>query len=255
MLYTRPGTLGQKATLPETGEKRLLPVTSARGVADRGPKPSDIDMNGAAHPDPDAILATYDEIAGEWDNVRDGSLFEKPWIDQFLSNLSGPIADSHLLDVGCGTGRPLALYIAQYGASLTGLDGSKKMAKAFVQTLPDATAIHADMRQFDLGRKFDGIIAWNSLFHLTGPDQALALRCLARHAESNAPLLLTTGARKGDAVGSVAGNPVYHHSLSLCEYRDLFSTLGIEVLAHCADDPDCGGATVWLGRFTGVTAP
>lgn len=68
------------------------------------------------------------------------------------------------------------------------------------------------------------------------------------HAKPGAPLLFTSGPRHGDAIGSFEGEPLYHGSLDASEYRGLLRDNGFAVVDHVADDPTCGGHTVWLAR-------
>lgn len=49
-------------------------------------------------------------------------------------------------------------------------------------------------------------------------------------------------------MGVYQGDPLYHASLDPAEYRALLAQNGFAVEVHIADDPDCGGHTVWLAR-------
>jgi hypothetical protein len=60
--------------------------------------------------------------------------------------------------------------------------------------------------------------------------------------------MFTSGPAAGEAIGTFEGEPLYHASLDPEEYRQLFGANGFEEIAHVADDPDCGGHTVWLAR-------
>ncbi len=62
----------------------------------------------------------------------------------------------------------------------------------------------------------------------------------ARHAEPGAALMITSGPKAGEAL--------FHTSLSPAEYHDLLAVHGFEVVAHIAEDPNCGGHTIWLAR-------
>jgi hypothetical protein len=68
------------------------------------------------------------------------------------------------------------------------------------------------------------------------------------HALPGAPLLFTSGPAPGEAIGTLQGEPLYHASLGPGEYRLLLGRHGFDVVAHTAEDPDCGGHTVWLAR-------
>ena len=104
------------------------------------------------------------------------------------------------------------------------------------------------MRQLELGRRFDGLLAWDSFFHLHTDCQEPMFPRFARHAASGAPLMFTSGPAHGEAIGSYCGEPLYHASLAPSEYEALLSANEFDVLAHVAEDPGCGGHTVWLAR-------
>lgn len=108
----------------------------------------------------------------------------------------------------------------------------------------------ADMRQLALKRRFDGLVAWHSLFHLPPDDQADMFEVFARYLVPGAPLLFTSGTQRGVTVGRWRGEALYHASLATDEYARLLAEHGFEVIEHMPDDPDCGGATVWLARRT-----
>lgn len=203
---------------------------------------------------PDDVLPTYDRVGPDWAGTRDRTLFERRWLDRFLAHIPRRPAGPDLLDLGCGAGRPIAEYLADRGARVTGVDGSAAMADLFGRIVPGGTAIHADMRGLALGRRFDGILVWNSFFHLSGADQAEMFPVFAAHAAPGAALLLTTGHRAGTAIGEVAGQPVYHASLDPGVYRTHLARAGFTVIDYRPEDPECRGHTIWLARHTGATA-
>ncbi|MFD2843650.1 hypothetical protein [Paracoccus cavernae] len=70
----------------------------------------------------------------------------------------------------------------------------------------------------------------------------------ARLAAPRAALIFTSGPAGGEAIGRFQGEALYHASLDPEEYRALLSAHGFVVLDHRAEDPACGGATVWLAK-------
>lgn len=104
----------------------------------------------------------------------------------------------------------------------------------------------ADMRELNLGRRFDGIVAWDSFFHLGADDQRAMFPRFAAHAQPGAPLMFTSGTSEGEAIGSWCGEPLYHASLDSSEYQRLLASNGFQVRAHAVEDPQCGHHTVWL---------
>ncbi|MEV4378466.1 class I SAM-dependent methyltransferase [Streptosporangium sp. NPDC049644] len=68
---------------------------------------------------------------------------------------------SRLLDIGCGTGRD-AGHLARNGYTVTGLDLSEPMLAHARGRHPGVEFVNADMRSFDLGRRFDVITCLDS---------------------------------------------------------------------------------------------
>lgn len=199
---------------------------------------------------PEAILATYDRVAPLWEAERDQSLFERGHLERMLAAAPG----RRVLDLGCGSGRPLADWLARQGCAVTGVDGAPAMVALFSRNLPGCTAVLGDMRALSLGHRFDAILAWNSFFHLDAEGQRAAVAGFAAHAAPGAALLFTSGPEASERVGAVAGEPVYHSSLSPEAYRALLISHGWQPLAFHPEDPGCRGHSVWHARYQGRAA-
>jgi cyclopropane fatty-acyl-phospholipid synthase-like methyltransferase len=194
---------------------------------------------------PDRIIGLYQRHASAWAKARGTKLIEDSWLDRFSEGLAPGAA---LLDLGCGPGQTIARYLADHGFRITGVDASRAMIDLFQGNLPGHEAVVADMRSLDLGRRFAGVLAWDSFFHLSHEDQRAMFPVFARHATPGARLIFTSGPSHGDAVGEFRGEPLYHASLAPEEYRELLRANGFEVVSHIPDDPNCGGHTVWLAQ-------
>jgi SAM-dependent methyltransferase len=197
----------------------------------------------------DDIIELYDRHAAEFDQDRSRSLQEKVWLDRFLAY----VRDSGIvLDIGCGMGEPIARYIIESGRDVTGVDSSPSMIDIARSRFPGQWIV-ADMRELDLRRRFDGILAWDSFFHLPPNHQRGMIRRFADHASLGAPLLFTSGTSSGEVIGSYRGEPLYHASLDTSEYLELLEVNGFEIREHVAEDPECGDHTVWLATYNGLT--
>lgn len=197
------------------------------------------------HPSAHRIIGLYQEYAETWDRQRGKKLIEKAWLDRFCGLLASGAA---VLDIGCGSGDPIATYLVGRGHAVTGVDASPAMVELCVRRFPEHNWIAADMRTMDLGRTFAGLLAWDSLFHLAPDDQARMFPILARHAAPEAALMFTSGPRHGEAIGSWCGEDLYHASLAPEEYRSGLDAAGFDVVAHAVEDQACGGHTVWLAQ-------
>jgi trans-aconitate methyltransferase len=193
----------------------------------------------------DQIISLYQRKADNWDADRGRSLFEKPWLDRLLALVP---ARASVLDLGCGSGEPIARYLIESGHDVVGVDSSPPLIALSAERFPQHTWAVADMRTLDLVRRFDAIIAWDSFFHLTPDDQRRMFPVFARHIAARGALMFTSGPAHGEVIGSFHGEPLYHASLDPAEYRALLDEAGFDVVAHVAEDPTCGGHTIWLAR-------
>lgn len=196
------------------------------------------------------ILPAYDRAAPFWAAERDTSLFEEPALTAALAGQWG----ARVLDLGCGTGVPIAAWFLARGCAVTAVDGAPAMVAHARANLPGATVLRADMRRLTLGTCFDVLLGWDSFFHLSKADQRAMFPIFKAHCAPGARLLLTTGDAEGEPMGQVGAEPVIHASLSPDAYRRLFARHGFEVLWFRPNDPAFWGRSVWLARYLGGMA-
>jgi 2-polyprenyl-3-methyl-5-hydroxy-6-metoxy-1,4-benzoquinol methylase len=193
----------------------------------------------------DHIIEQYERHAETWvqARVRERSFPEKGWLDRFCALVP---SHANILDCGCGAGEPIATYLTAQGLAVTGIDSSETMVRMFRDRLPDQRALVQDMRKLSLAETFDGILAWDSFFHLNHDDQRQMFSVFRAHAKPGAALMFTSGSSHGEAIGVFQGEPLYHASLDPAEYRTLLEDHGFHVAAHVFEDQNCGGRAVWL---------
>lgn len=193
----------------------------------------------------DQIVSLYQRHAATFDRLRGRSLMEAPWLDRFLALLP---ARPSVLDIGCGAGEPIARYLIDSGCAVTGIDSAEPLIALCRERFPQQAWQVADMRELSLGRRFDGLVAWDSFFHLGHDDQRLMFPRFRQHAAEGAALLFTSGPEHGEAIGNFEGEPLYHASLAPEEYRRLLDENGFAVIDHVVEDAACGGHTIWLAQ-------
>ncbi len=193
--------------------------------------------------DADEIPGLYERHAAAFDRRRSRALFEKGWLDRFLEAIG---IGASILDLGCGSGEPMARYLIGRECAVTGVDTAASLIALCQERFADEHWIHGDMREISLGPRFDGVLAWDSFFHLTAADQRAMFAIFDAHVAPGGALMFTSGPKAGEALGSFEGETLYHASLDPAEYRVLLERHGFDVLDHIAKDADCGGHTVWL---------
>jgi SAM-dependent methyltransferase len=198
----------------------------------------------AMRSDADRIIDLYERHAHDWVSDRGRQLgAEGAWLARFTALVPH---GARILDIGCGAGEPIARNLLEQGYLVDGVDSSPTLISLCRDRFPERSWHVADMRSLALGATFDGLLAWNSMFHLAHDDQRAMFSIFRQHAAPGAALMFTSGTSHGEAIGSFRGEPLYHASLSTEEYRTLLAAHGFRVVEHVAEDPEGGGPTVWL---------
>jgi trans-aconitate methyltransferase len=156
------------------------------------------------------IVGLYRRHAQAWARDRAALFLEIVWLERFMTLLP---AEPTVCDIGCGSAEPIARYLLEHGCKVTGVDAAPEMIDLCAARFPESDWHVADMRTFALDRRFDGLLAWDSFFHLNHDDQRRMFPRFRDHAAPGAALMFTTGTSHGEAIGQYAGEPLYHASL------------------------------------------
>ena len=187
----------------------------------------------------------YEANARAYDAKRSRALAEAQWLRRFARALP---QGARVLDLGCGSGLPISGWLIDKGFQLTGLDFAPAMLDICRTRWPDGDWRLGDIRTLDLPETFQGIIGWDSVFHLSPDEQRAALPVLARHLEPGGVLVVTVGHEAGEVTGTVEGNTVYHASLAPAEYAQILEANNLRLTGFLAEDPDCDFHTVLMAR-------
>jgi trans-aconitate methyltransferase len=201
------------------------------------------------HHHAEQIPQIYERHALAWDTDRSrGTWNDKSWHDRFIACLT---PGASVLDLGCGSGMPVAFHLIQHGLRVTGVDTSPTLITLCRQRMPEHEWIMAEMQALSLPQRFDGLLSWDSFFHLTPDHQRTMFAAFAAHAAPGAFLLFNTGPEQGESLGNYQGEPLYHASLDPEEYQQLLDQSGFALVAHTVEDPTAGGRTIWLAQSRG----
>ena len=198
---------------------------------------------------------SYDLIAEQWHaNKRARGYVEHVlrYVDRMLEDLP---AGAKVLDLGCGTGEPVAKHIVARGFRLTGVDESEQMLKFARQTVPEAELIHADMVTVELNDRFDAAVAWDSMFHVERKHHAAIYRKLGHALRAGARLLLSVGGSAPAPDDSVEGftsemygQTFYYSGFTPEVARKMIEAAGFEIEVWEVDDPTSRGHIAVIAR-------
>ncbi len=192
------------------------------------------------------VYEEYEKIHEWYNQSRTKTLFERDYLELVSQKFD---LNASVLDLGCGTGEPIAKYFIDRGFKVTGIDASSKMLGYAQQRYPNHTWLLTDMRHCELNTTFNAIIAWDSFFHLPKQDQRDMFRIFAKHSKKNTRLLFTVGPRDGEVVSKMDGENFYHASLDASEYAALLLKNGFEMLLFNKEDPNCNEHTVCMAEY------
>lgn len=109
--------------------------------------------------------ALFDDVGPAYETAFAGLPEQAASIQWLLSELSkSQVRPAEILDIGCGTGRPVCSSLAAAGHSVMGIDVSTEMIKAAREQVPQATFEQLDCRDFQSpANRFDAITVYFSM--------------------------------------------------------------------------------------------
>src|SRR5207248_11317258 len=119
--------------------------------------------------------------------------------------LEGLPPQAEVLDLGCGTGNPIARHIIDCGFHVVGVDQSQKLLEIARTVVPEAELIHADMVDIRFTETFAAAIAWDSVFHVSREHHPALYRRLADALDPARRCLLSVGGSGGESPDASGG--------------------------------------------------
>jgi 2-polyprenyl-3-methyl-5-hydroxy-6-metoxy-1,4-benzoquinol methylase len=169
---------------------------------------------------------SYNKIAQKWAISRHSSFVSKLVAD-FADKLN---PNANLLDIGCGTGRPLTKYLCERKFNVTGIDVSEKMVEiAKSEKIPNAEFVTCDFFDFHSTEKFDGILAWDSFFHFPKERQEEIYIKVGSILNSNGYLLFTHGDVDDEHFDKMMGESFYYSCLPKEKVSQILIDNGFEI--------------------------
>ena len=170
---------------------------------------------------------SYDKVARRWTEKRKQSDVSKLVID-FAGRV---IAKGKILDIGCGAGIPITSYLSERGFFVTGIDFSEEMiSMAQLSGITNAQFVNRNFLDFETTGKFDGVIAWDSLWHFPKDKQRSIYPKIGNLLTQGGYLIFTHGNTDGEHFDSMFGESFYYSSLSKDTVLELLRENGFEII-------------------------
>lgn len=153
-------------------------------------------------------------------------------------------SEGAILDIGCGSGVPITEYLVNKGFQVLAIDISIKLLEAAQKNIPNGRFMQADIAEFSTKTRFQGILAYDSLFHLRYQEHEKVFRKLYDFLEDKGYLLFTHGGSEGEITGEMFGHEFSYSSLGPEKTERFLTRLGFRVIEwklNQSNDPSDNG--------------
>lgn len=134
---------------------------------------------------------SYNKIAHLWNVARNGFFGrEREYLDTVLSVAP---TGSTILDLGCGTGCPMAEYIVSQGCHVLGVDQSEEMLRLARLRFPHEQWVLSSIESYEPVEGYYGALLWDSLFHIRRTEHEPIVSKVVRGLPPGGRFMLTVG--------------------------------------------------------------
>lgn len=174
----------------------------------------------------------YEAVAAEFAALRERQQVGARVIREWAATLP---TGAQVLDVGCGSGAPVAAALATAGCRVWGVDASPTLATRFAARFPDFQVVCEDAVTSDLfGRSFDAVVVIGVVFLLPPERQRQLLQRVAAALVPGGRLLCSAPEPVAEWHDALTGRPSV--SLGLAEYTRLLAACGLTVEGTQVDE-------------------
>ncbi|HIV77682.1 MAG TPA: class I SAM-dependent methyltransferase [Candidatus Sphingomonas excrementigallinarum] len=140
-----------------------------------------------------------------------------------------------ILDLGCGSGMPIARALVDEGFSVWGIDASSSLLAAYRAHFPDMPALCEPVQGSELfGRRFAGVVAIGLIFLLAEPDQDRLLEKVAKVLEPGGRFLFSAPHQRCEWRDSLTGR--VSRSLGASAYAERLQACGLVLADRLTDE-------------------
>lgn len=182
----------------------------------------------------------YDRIAEEYaaarTTLKNG---ERRALHALLAPLPTP---ARILDLGCGTGVPIARHLLDTGHRVTAVDSSAEMLRRARGNVPRAHLVRADIRavRFEPA-SFDAVVSWDAVFHVSRTAHERIYRRCFRWLRPGGRLLLSTGGSEWEGTSEMFGQELFYSGWDPETMKAILRDIGFRVERWEVDDPSSRG--------------
>lgn len=181
----------------------------------------------------DFVKQNYNKVAENYDRGRDQ--FESDIYLKKLNSLLSP--HSVILDIGCGTGKPVDTFLVNKGHIIIGIDISEKMIEFAKTNVPSGDYKVADMSELRT-REYtvDAVVSFYAIFHTRREAHQELLNKISSFLPKGGLLLITMGSSdyEGKESNFFGGEMLWSHYNSK-KNTEIVKKANFEILMNTID--------------------
>jgi SAM-dependent methyltransferase len=198
----------------------------------------------------EVVRRGYDAASIRYDEWSGGETKYAAWLSELADRVP---AGGSVLDLGCGSGLPVARDLAAAGCRVTGVDISEVQIRRARALVPAAAFLQADISAVDFDfESFDAVVSFFALIHLPLEDQPPLLRRIAGWLRPGGLFVATTGywAWTGYEENWLDGGaPMWWSHADVATYRSWIDQAGLLIdREEFVPEDDGGHALFWASR-------
>ena len=172
-------------------------------------------------------MTIYNKVGSEYDSYR-----SRVGLKDVLNQVNFLGKNINILELGCGTGHPIAKEISPIANHYLGVDNSQSMLDEYLKNVPNANGTLMDMTKIEqLSGKWDFIFSWGAICHLPIELQKETMLAISKLLKSGGRFLFTGGKDAGECNGSVGKYTVYHYSMGKTAYAKYLMAQNMELIS------------------------
>ena len=188
----------------------------------------------------------YDQIAAQYAKKRDQRA-RIPYLERLNKSLA---ANSRVLDLGCGPGLPVDLWLVQQGHRVIGLDISAEMLSLARRNVPEAHYELCDIATLREGAYLvDAVVCFFAMFHIDRSFHRQLLRCIRSYLDGNGVLMITTGQNDWEGEEDFLGVQMAWSHFDGTTNRTLIEECGFSILFEDQHRDNSFGDDEWHPIF------
>ena len=157
---------------------------------------------------------------------------------ELFNKLFELIDGAEVLDLGCGTGVPFDLFLAENDYHVTGVDIAENHVQKARENLPEGKFIRENFFDLEMDpASFDTIVSFYAIFHIPREEHLELLQKMNTWLKKDGAILITMGAAEMDMMqGDIGGEEMLWSSYSPEKNLEIVEEAGFEVIKSYQED-------------------